>query len=134
MTGIERVGWPVTPNAASRKPSKSGFSVAMQQADPGAAAATAETSGPALASMLSLQELAGEAVADREARRHGQDMLAALADLQRLMLSAGSDGTALQRLADLVASIPRGAVDRRLGAVVSAILVRARIELARRGL
>jgi hypothetical protein len=134
MTGVERVGWPVTPNTASRKSGKSGFSVPMQQAKPGAAAATAETTAPALASMLSLQELGGEAVADREARRHGQDMLAALADLQRLLLSAGTDGIALQRLADLVASAPHGAVDRRLGAVLSAILVRARVELARRGL
>jgi hypothetical protein len=83
--------------------------------------------------MLSLQELGEETVQDREARRHGQNLLAILADLQRLILSAESDGAALQRLADLTASVPLG-TDRRLNAIVSAIVVRARVELARRQL
>ncbi len=133
MTGIERVGWPVAASTASRRPGASGFSVPLQSAGAGATTATAEASAPTLATMLSLQELGGETARDREARRHGQDMLAALADLQRLILSAGSDTAALQRLADLVASVPH-ATDRRLNALVSAIVVRARIELARRRL
>jgi hypothetical protein len=37
----------------------------------------------------------------------------------------------LTRLAELVASVPRAA-DRRLAAMVSAIMVRVRVELARR--
>ena len=52
-----------------------------------------------LGSMLTLQELGGETVADREARRHGHDMLAALAELQRALLGGGDDRAALQRLA-----------------------------------
>jgi hypothetical protein len=83
--------------------------------------------------MLTLQEMGGETVQDREARRQGQDILAALADLQRLILSAGSDGESLQRLADLVASAPH-ATDPRLNAIVSAIVARARVEMARRQL
>ena len=133
MTGIERVGWPITTRTASRKPGASGFSVPLPPADAGATTGAAETSAPALATMLSLQELGGETVRDREARRHGQDLLAALADLQRLILSAGSDGTALQRLADLAASVPH-ATDRRLNAIVSGIVARARVEVARRQL
>lgn len=133
MTGIERIGRPVTASAANRRPGATRFSVPMQPASTGATTAAAEASAPALATMLSLQELGGETVRDREARRHGQDMLAALADLQRLILSAGSDGMALQRLADLVATVP-SATDRRLSALVSAIVVRARVELARRQL
>jgi hypothetical protein len=133
MTGIERVGWPITASTASRRPGASGFSVPLQPANFGATTAAAETSAPTLATMLSLQEMGGETVHDREARRHGQDILAALADLQRLILSAGSDGTALQRLADLAASVPH-ATDRRLNAIVSAIVARARVEVARRQL
>ena len=133
MTGIERVSWPVTARTASRRPGASGFSVPLQPANAGATTATAETSAPALATMLSLQELGEETVQDREARRHGQNLLAILADLQRLILSAESDGAALQRLADLTASVPLG-TDRRLNAIVSAIVVRARVELARRQL
>ena len=129
MTGIERVGWPTKASTASRRPGASGFSVPLQPANAGATTAAAETSAPTLAT--SLQEMGGETVQDREARRHGQDMLAALADLQRLILSAGSDGTALQRLADLAASVPH-AIDRRLNAIVSAIVARARVEVARR--
>ena len=133
MTGIERVGWPITASTASRRPGASGFSVPLQPATAGATTAAAGASAPALATMLSLQEMGGETVQDREARRHGQDLLAALADLQRLILSAGNDGAALQRLADLAASVPL-ATDRRLNALVSAIVVRARVELARRQL
>ena len=47
--------------------------------------------------MLSLQEVGGETVSDREARRHGQDMLAALGELQRALLAGGGDAEALQR-------------------------------------
>jgi protein-disulfide isomerase-like protein with CxxC motif len=81
--------------------------------------------------MLTLQELGGETVADREARRHGQDMLAALAALQRALLGGSDDVATLQRLAELAVAVPL-ATDRRLAAMVSAIVVRVRVELARR--
>jgi hypothetical protein len=85
------------------------------------------------ASMLSLQEVGGETVEDREARRRGNDMLAALGELQRALLAGGGDAGALQRLVELSASVRR-ATDPRLAALVSAIVVRARVELARRQL
>ena len=131
MTGIEPIGWSATRRVSGRPASRSDFSVPLQFASTGAATAANEASPPALASMLTLQELGGETIQDREARRHGQDMLAALADLQRALLSAGGDETVLARLEELAASVPR-ATDRRLAAMVSAIMVRVRVELARR--
>jgi copper homeostasis protein CutC len=56
-----------------------------------------------------------------------------LAGLQRALLTSGDDTAALQRLAELAAVVPRAA-DRRLAAMVSAIIVRVRVELARRQL
>jgi hypothetical protein len=131
VTGIERIGWPTTPRASSRAATRSGFSVPLQPAAAGMATAANEVVAPALASMLTLQELGGETIQDREARRHGQDMLAALADLQRALLLPADDAGVLARLAELAASVPR-ATDRRLAAMVSAILIRVRVELARR--
>jgi len=134
MTGIEGVGWPSLPRVASRASAKSGgFTVPSESASTGEATAAAAPHATSLGPMLTLQELGGETVADRQARRHGQDMLAALAALQRALLS-GCDGmAALHRLADLAAAVPL-ATDRRLAAMVSAIVVRVRVELARRPL
>ena len=81
--------------------------------------------------MLSLQEFGSETVGDREARRHGHDMLAALAELQRALLSNGGDEQTLERLAELAEAVPR-ATDPGLAAMVSAIVLRVRLELARR--
>jgi hypothetical protein len=93
--------------------------------------ATAAPQATSLGCMLTLQELGSETVEDREARRHGHDMLAALSMMQRRLLTGGDDVGALQHLAELAAAVPR-ATDRRLAAMVSAIVVRVRVELARR--
>ena len=131
MTGIERIGWSATQRVSGRSASSSGFSVPLGSASTGASVAAGEVSAPALASMLTLQELGGETIQDREARRHGQDMLGALTELQRSLLAADGDPAVLTRLAELATSVPR-ATDRRLAAMVSAIVVRVRVELARR--
>ncbi len=131
MTRIEGIGWPTVPRVAPRAPGKPGFFVPTEPAATGHAAGAAGAQAASPGSMLSLQEFAGETVADREARRHGQDMLAALAELQRALLGGGDDEAALQRLMDLAASVPC-ATDRRLAALVSAIVLRVRVELARR--
>ena len=81
-----------------------------------------------LAGMLALQEMPDRDVADRAARRRGQDLLAALAAMQRAMLGLGDgDGARLEQLA---AGVPR-ADDPALRDVVAAIALRARIEAAR---
>ena len=96
----------------------------------GPAGAAPEAEAVSLTSVLTLQELGSETEADREARRHGQDLLTALAELQRALLSGAGDVAAMQHLADLASAVPRAA-DRRLAAMLSAIVVRVRVELAR---
>jgi hypothetical protein len=116
----------------ARAASGSGFTVPDETAVSSHAAAEAAPAA-GLASMLTLQEAGGDAAEDREARRHGQDLLGALANLQRALLSGNDDAAALEQLAELAASVPRAA-DRRLAAIVSAIIVRVQVELARRRL
>jgi hypothetical protein len=91
------------------------------------------TPAAALASMLFLQERGDEASEDTRARRHGHDLLDALAALQGAVLSGCDDAAALRQLASLTVPVPR-ATDPRLAAMVSAIVVRAKVELARRHL
>lgn len=83
-----------------------------------------------LAGLLALQELPDARVADRAARRHAGDMVEMLAALQRALL--GGEAPDLGRLAQLAASVPQ-AGDPALQAAVAAVVLRARIELARHG-
>jgi len=101
---------------------------------PGAAlSAPAEAAAPAtLAGLLALQEAAAPAPRDRAARRHGQVLLGGLAALQRALLGAGGAGAALDHLATLLAAAPP-AEDPGLAALLDAIALRCRIELARHG-
>ena len=131
MTGIERVGWPTAPRLANRPAAKSGFFVPPEPAGLAQAGAAGAPAATSLSSMLTLQEAGGETVEDREARRHGNDMLAALAELQRALLGGDGDGVARQRLGDLADAV-RHATDPRLAAMISAIVLRVRVELARR--
>ena len=134
MAAIEGVGrtGAVRPGTRGPRRASADFTV-PDEATVASHAATEAAPAAALASMLTLQEVGGDAVEDREARRHGQDLLAALADLQRALLLGNDDPAALRKLADLAASVPR-ATDRRLAAIVSAINVRVQVELARRQL
>ena len=133
MTGIEGVGRPTA--TASGEPARrrqSGFFVPPETAGTGPGRRRRRASSDARSARCwPCRRLGGEAVADREARRHGHDMLAALAELQRALLGGGDDGAALQRLAELAAAVPH-ATDPRLAAMISAIVLRVRVELARR--
>jgi hypothetical protein len=131
MTEIERIGWRAPPRVASPRAGPSSFSVPPKPASASGAAATAAPQPPSAVSILALQELGGEAPADREARRHGQDMLAALTELQRALLGGDSTDATLRRLGELVTAVPLAA-DPRLAAMISAIVLRVRVELARR--
>jgi hypothetical protein len=134
MAAIEGIGRPSAARLGARGPARAsaGFTVPIETTV-SSHAATEAAPAAALASMLTLQELGGETAEDREARRHGQDLLAALAELQRALLTGNDDMAALQHLAELAAAVPH-ATDRRLAAMVSAIIVRVRVELARRHL
>jgi Class II flagellar assembly regulator len=134
MAAIEGVGPTRATRIGAKGPARasSGFTVPDDTAVSSHAAAEAAPAA-GLASMLTLQEAGGDAAEDREARRHGQDLLAALAALQRALLIGNDDAATLEQLAELAASVPR-ATDRRLAAIVSAIIVRVQVELARRRL
>jgi hypothetical protein len=100
----------------------------------GITAAAEEAPAVMLAGLLALQAEDSDEPRDREARRHGQDMLAELTGLQRVLLADGADGGVpvdqLRRLARLAADVP-AAADPRLRDVMEAITLRARVELAR---
>jgi hypothetical protein len=137
MTVINWLG-PATPiggTTARQGRAAAGFSVPATARGTSAAAA-AETPAVMLAGLLALQsEDAGEAQ-DREARRHGRDLLAELAALQRALLAddaeLGVPIDQLYRLARLAAAVP-AAADPRLREVLDAITLRARVELAHFG-
>jgi hypothetical protein len=89
-----------------------------------------ETTATSLSGLLALQEADAPVLRDRRAQRRGQDLLAALAALQRALLAGGDPADVLGRLASLATDLP-SAVDPRLAAVLRAIGLRARVELAR---
>ena len=100
------------------------------------AAATAEAPAVTLAGLLALQAEDTDAAQDREARRHGHNLLAELAALQRALLAddagQGVPLDQLRRLEQLAAAQP-AAADPRLRDLLEAITLRARVELARFG-
>jgi len=138
MTVINGLGpaAPISGTAARQGRAAGGFSVPTAVRG-GRTVAAEEAPAVLLAGLLALQaEDSGEA-RDREARRHGHDLLAELAALQRALLADGADGGVpveqLRRLAGLAATVP-AAADARLREVMEAITLRARVELARFGL
>ena len=125
--GIDRVSVGVAVRARA-----AGAAFAMPAGSPPAgvgAALGATCPAVSLSGLIVLQD--AEPPRDRAARRRGQDILAALAELQRGLLG-GEEGGALSRLASLIGELPQAA-DPRLGSVLAAVALRARIELARRG-
>jgi Class II flagellar assembly regulator len=134
MSGIDGIGraTPTRSSARAKRPETGGFAVPAESSATGHAEAATQTEEVALTSMLSLQEFGGDAAADHEASRRGEDMLSALAELQRALLGGVDTVETMQRLAELAAAVPRAA-NPQLAALVSAISIRVRVELARRG-
>jgi hypothetical protein len=133
MAAIEGIGRTTStrPGHRATGPGEAGFALPPEASAAGKMASTAAVPVASLASMLTLQELGGETAEDRDARRRGHDLLALLGGLQRSLLAGSDDEDALTRLAELAAAVPL-ATDRRLAAMISAITVRVRVELARR--
>lgn len=135
MTVIDRVGPPVPRRAAVRAGSGTAATF-LPPAEPGPDAgrtAQAAASAPvAFDSLLALQQVDEPTERDRSARRHGQALLAALGDLQRLLLDDGDPAAALEQIRALAEAAP-AAADPGLAAAVEMVVLRARIELARRG-
>jgi hypothetical protein len=92
---------------------------------------TTSVAGIGLDTMLALQAVDEAEESDRRARKHGTAMLAALTHLQQTMLAAEDPTAALQSLTELAADGPPPA-DPALGAILRAVILRTRVELARR--
>jgi hypothetical protein len=84
-----------------------------------------------LDSMLALQAVDEAVERDRAARKRGMAIIAALTKLQRAMLGREDPSPTLNLLNELTAECPL-AHDVGLGAIVRAIVLRSRVEIARR--
>ena len=99
----------------------------------GAAAPAPPSSATPLDAVLALQEQEAEARRNRQARRHGQALIEALAALQHGLLDGSDSPALLDRLVVLAQTCP-DAADPALNAILGAVALRAQVELARRGL
>ena len=91
------------------------------------------SSAPAIGldNLLALQAVEEGSERDRSARKRGTALLASLSTLQRTMLMDGDPSLALRALSDLAAD-QDVADDPGLAAILRAIVLRSRIEIARR--
>jgi hypothetical protein len=136
MTTIDRVG-AQPPSRPGTRPAGTAGGAAFPppaEAAPEAARSTAAgVSAPvALESLLALQQVDGVPERDRAAHRRGQALLAALGRLQRVLLGDGDPDSVLHEISELSKDVPV-ADDPGLAAAVGHVVLRARIELARRG-
>jgi hypothetical protein len=84
-----------------------------------------------LESMLALQGVDEAFERDRSARKRGTAIIAALTKLQRAILAEDDPSQALNALNELTSDSP-AAADPGLGAILRAVVLRSRIEIARR--
>jgi hypothetical protein len=131
MTGVERVGLGrmERPRRLAGGRAAGGFTVPEDEARAGAATALAPP--VALGGLLGLQEGSAEPDGDVPARREAGALLAELAALQRALLSGDDPATILARLDGLLGSMPSAGSPAVL-ALLAAVRLRARVELARR--
>ena len=126
-------GTNMSPRTAPARPRPPGRGFALPDGDEGAVASRTWQAAPSASidAVMPGPDRAGEdrPVSDREARRHGQAVLDALAGLQLAQLS-GDPHASLAGLAKLAAEAP-AASDPGLQAVLQAIAARAAVELAR---
>jgi Class II flagellar assembly regulator len=135
MIGIDRVG-PLAPGRLGARAAAGTTVGFLPPADPATdaarAAGVAAAAPVALGSLLALQQVDEPAERDRAAHRRGQALLVALGRLQRLLLGDGDQTAALEQIRALAEAMPPAA-NPGLAATMDLIVLRARIELARRG-
>jgi hypothetical protein len=135
MTVIDRVGSlpPSSPGARVGSGVTAGFLPPDEPGPDAARSAAATSAAPvALDMLLALQQMDEPTVRDRAARRHGLALLAVLGRLQRLLLEDGDQIAALEEIRTLADAMPEAA-DPDLAAALDHTVLRARIELVRRG-
>lgn len=135
MTAIERLGGPGrNVGVGRRRPAEAGgtaFALPETSAAPPEVEDIGSATAPALiGAMLALQEAEPAGARDRIARKHGETILGALRALQIGLLDGDAEPDTLRRLARLAEALPEAA-DPKLAALVSAVALRARVELAR---
>ena len=126
-----RIGGPSFLGRDGARPAAAGFSVAP---GPDSVARNARLSAaPAigLESLLALQSVDEALERDRAARKRGTAMVAALTDLQRALLAEEDPALALRSLSELAVDGPLGD-DPELAAILRAVVLRSRVEVARR--
>ena len=132
MVGIRGVGAGAAARAGRwARGARGGFSLGAGAETSGAAAAQA-TAGPAAVGLLALQEAGPVAERDARARRRGEGLLRELAGLQADLLAGRADPARLRAIAALAEG--ETPADPALAGAIAAIALRARIELARRGM
>jgi len=89
------------------------------------------TTSIGLDSMLALQAVDEALERDRAARKRGTALIAALTILQRTILAQGDPSSALNALNELTTGSFQ-VEDPGLGAILRAVVLRSRIEIARR--
>lgn len=117
-------------SGGARRSTGSTFSVTPSMRGVDEASEAMPVYGVSLESLLSLQEVEPAPERDRRARRHAESILDLLTGLQRSLLDESGPADTAGRLAELGRQQPVAA-DPLLRAVVSAITVRAHVELAR---
>jgi hypothetical protein len=130
MVGVKGVSGSAAGRGARVARGRGGFSLGASAADaPAAVQGAAPAQGIGL---LTLQEATPGAERDAPARRRAEAALLSLRDLQLGLLAGTVDPARLRALA----ASPAGseADDPALGAVLAAVRLRARVELARLGL
>ncbi|MFC7473225.1 flagellar assembly protein FliX [Dankookia sp. GCM10030260] len=108
-----------------------GFALAPPGAEAPAGTAATAAAGPVGLGLLALQEGDDRAARDQAAWRRAESILKELQALQRDLLHDGSDTKGLARLAAL--EMGEAGEDPLLRDAVEAVVLRAKVELARRG-
>ena len=122
MLSITGLGRPPATRKSPSAATSQGFHISEARTEaPEAAAAPQKTHAPSAPNPAIVQ--------DRAARRHGTDLLDALADLQRDLLGTPNSAR-LHSLASLAQNIPAAATPT-LRATLREIAARAEVELAR---
>jgi hypothetical protein len=122
------------PSRLARDDAKAGdtsFSMDEAAAAPSQNARLSTIGSIGLESMLALQTVDEADERNRAARKRGNALIGALTKLQRAMLGAEDPSLALRALNVLASDGPE-ADDPQLGAILRAIVVRSRVEVARR--
>lgn len=134
MAGVEGVGMgrAAAPRVWGGSRAPSGFAVRDDDARSDAAQAIAAPI--AMGGLLGLQEYAGnrDGDGDAPARHQADTLLTDLAALQRTLLGGGDPAAVLGRLEGMLGSVPPTGSPVLL-ALLGAVRMRARVELARRG-